>query len=150
MKSFITLITLSLFLNAHGEAKTEVVFGSSSVLNLTTLEDNEISLKVLYPGINPGWGICGIEISAWDAAPEFNPLFDSLEFELQGVNDKLQFEVSSQEPQGWIKVDFAKSSGAYLLNLNIKTKTGESFSTLSKRIFKERSVQIYPITCDPA
>lgn len=144
---FIALLCFCLLTLSKGHARTEIELKPSSALLLSQIDDNELSVRILYPGINPGWGTCGIEITAWDAAPEFKELSENLIFKIEGQETPVSLDVSIQEPQGWIKADFMDSLGAYRLNLNIQSKNGEHLSGISKRLFGNRALVIYPVGC---
>lgn len=136
----------AILISLTAEARTEITLESS--IYLSAIEDNDLSIKVLYPGMDPGWGVCGISVTAWDAAPEFTQFANALEITNE-TGDPISVKINSQEPQGSIEIDFTDHSGAFLLNVGIKTKTGETMTKISKRVFGPKAVLAYPVFCEP-
>jgi len=135
------LVTENLF------ARTEINLHWVHFINLSKVHDDEISLFIPYPGINPGWGNCGISITAFDAAPEFQELFETIEISNENPYSSLKTTVSVKEPQGFIDIDFSVDSGSYRTSVLLKTKDKSTFVELSKKIFGLKTAIIYPFQC---
>lgn len=129
-------------------ARTEINLHREKFINLSNVQDNELSILIPYPGINPGWGNCGVSITAFDAASEFQQLFDATQIMNENPESSLNIIVDTQEPQGSIDIDFSSESGAFRTSILLKTKDDSTFAELSKKIFKLKTAIIYPVQCE--
>jgi len=128
-------------------ARNEIDVKPGGMLNLSKIHSKEVIVQIPYPGAS--YGSCGIVITAWDAAPEFAELANSLEITNDIYKNPMKIQVSTQEPQGELAIDLHESFQTYLVLVRIKTKTGESLAKLSKRIFRGRALALYSIKCEP-
>lgn len=117
---FIMIFSLTFCFSTFSEVFEN--FNIGSAINLSEIEDSAIGLDINYPGTLSG--VCGIEIRTVGRAA------DILEDITLSKTFGGQVQVSLENRQRVIHFQFKRGVNAYVVYLELKTKSGVSFKEL--------------------
>ena len=136
-----------------------MIMGLSSVSFAATISLNENTVPVSLMGIKdshlrvtvayPGMRACGVRLSTLNGSREFQGLAERITI----VNEydfsvSFPIKVSAEDFNGSLDIDLTALNGAYLGQVGILTKDGQTIAELANALFPNSALMISALPCD--